>query len=41
VHAGFDRILQALDGKLPAVAEHLETARPDILAFTAFPARWG
>jgi transposase-like protein len=37
VHAQFDRILEALDGKLPAVAEHLETARPDILAFTSFP----
>ena len=37
VHAQFDRILDALDGKLPAVAEHLEHARPDILAFTAFP----
>jgi transposase-like protein len=37
VHAQFDRILDALDGKLPAVAEHLEQARPDILAFTAFP----
>src|SRR3954464_10912882 len=37
VHAQFDRILDALDGKLPAVAEHLEHARSDILAFTAFP----
>src|SRR4051794_40125132 len=37
VHAQFDRILDALEGKLPAVAEHLETARADILAFTAFP----
>src|SRR6185503_10272798 len=37
VHAHFDRILEALDGKLPAIAEHLEQARPDILAFTAFP----
>ncbi len=37
VHAQFDRILDALDGKLPAVAEHLETARADILAFTGFP----
>src|SRR3954453_11709684 len=37
VHAQFDRILDALDGKLPTVAEHLEHARPDILAFTAFP----
>ena len=37
VHAQFDRILDALDGKLPVVAEHLEAARADILAFTAFP----
>ena len=36
VHAQFDRILDALSEKLPAVAEHLENARPDILAFTAF-----
>jgi transposase-like protein len=27
-HAQFDRILDALDGKLPVVAEHLEAARP-------------
>jgi transposase-like protein len=37
VHAQFDRILDALEGKLPTVAEHLEGARADILAFTAFP----
>ena len=37
VHAQFDRVLDALEGKLPAVAEHLEGARADILAFTAFP----
>jgi transposase-like protein len=37
VHAQFNRILDALDGKLPAVAEHLEAARADILAFTGFP----
>jgi transposase-like protein len=37
VHAQFDRVLDALDGKLPAVAEHLDTARADVLAFTAFP----
>jgi transposase-like protein len=37
VHAQFDRILDALDGKLPAVAAHLLAARDDILAFTAFP----
>jgi transposase-like protein len=37
VHAQFDRILDALEDKLPTVAEHLEAARADILAFTAFP----
>ena len=37
VHAQFDRVVDALATKLPEVAEHLETARADILAFTAFP----
>lgn len=37
VHAQFDRVLDTLAGKLPAVAEHLETARADILAFTTYP----
>ena len=37
VHAQFDRILDALVDKLPAVAEHLDAARSDILAFTSFP----
>jgi transposase-like protein len=37
VHAQFDRIVDALTGKLPAAAEHLQDAREDILAFTAFP----
>ncbi len=37
VHAQFDRVLDALASKLPAVADHLESARADILAFTAFP----
>jgi putative transposase len=37
VHAQFDRVVDALEGKLPAVAAHLENARADILAFTAFP----
>ena len=37
MHAQFDRILDALAEKLPAVAEHLDAARADILAFTAFP----
>jgi len=37
VHAQFDRVVDALHEKLPAVAEHLETARADVLAFTPFP----
>ena len=37
VHAQFDRIIDTLAEKLPAVAEHLENARADLLAFTAFP----
>ena len=37
VYAQFDRIVDALQQKLPTVAAHLEAARADILAFTAFP----
>src|SRR5215216_813424 len=37
VHAQFDHVLAALTDKLPRVAEHLEAARADVLAFTAFP----
>ena len=37
VHAQFDRVIDALVHKLPAVADHLQNARADILAFTAFP----
>ncbi len=37
VHAQFDRVVQALTEKLPKVAQHLEEARADILAFTVFP----
>ena len=37
VHAQFDRVLDTLAEKLPAVAEHLDAARGDILAFTSFP----
>ena len=33
----FDRILDALTDKLPTVAAHLDGARADVLAFTAFP----
>ena len=37
VHAQFDRIVDALTDKLPAVAAHLDEARADILAFTSYP----
>jgi transposase-like protein len=37
VHAQFTRVLDALAEKLPQVAAHLDAARDDILAFTAFP----
>lgn len=37
VHAQFDRVLDALAQKMPEVHDHLDTARGDILAFTAFP----
>jgi transposase-like protein len=37
MHAQFDRVLGALADKLLRVAEHLEAARADALAFTAFP----
>jgi putative transposase len=37
VHAQFDRILDALQHKLPKAFAHLDAARADILAFTVFP----
>ncbi|UTT61272.1 IS256 family transposase [Cellulosimicrobium cellulans] len=37
VNAQFDRLLDYVAGKLPTVAEHLDAARADILAFTGFP----
>jgi transposase-like protein len=37
VNAQFDRVLEGMYEKLPQVAEHLELARADILAFTVFP----
>lgn len=37
VNAQFDRTLDYVTEKLPPVAEHLEGARADILAFTGFP----
>jgi len=37
VNAQFERLLDYVGEKLPEVAEHLDTAREDVLAFTAFP----
>jgi len=37
VHAQFERVVDALTEKLPAVTAHLDDARADILAFTGFP----
>ena len=37
VHAQFDKMLAALGEQLPDVADYLDEARADILAFTAFP----
>jgi mutator family transposase len=39
VVAQYDRVLDALSDKLPKFAEHLDAARADLLAFTAFPKR--
>ena len=37
VAAQYDRIIDALTDKLPKVADHLEDARADLLAFRTFP----
>ena len=37
VNAQFERLLDYVSEKLPDVAEHLDAARADLLAFTAFP----
>jgi putative transposase len=37
VAAQFDRVVDGLSAKFPAAAEHLDTARADLLTFTAFP----
>jgi len=37
VHAQYDRLTSAIAEKLPKVAEHLDAARADVLAFTSFP----
>jgi putative transposase len=37
VHTQFDRVVAALAEKYPDAAEHLEAARDELLAFTAYP----
>jgi transposase-like protein len=37
VHAQYDKMLDTLAETLPAVHEHLDAARADVLAFTSFP----
>jgi len=37
VHDQFDRVLDTPTHKLPKVAEHPDSARADVLAFTGFP----
>ena len=37
VHAQFDKLIDSVTRSLPAVAEHLDAARADVLAFTSFP----
>ncbi len=37
VHAQFDKLLDSVATKLPQAHEHLDAARADVLAFTAFP----
>ena len=37
VNAQHDRLLDYVDGKLPAVFDHLDQARADLLAFTSLP----
>jgi putative transposase len=37
VHAQFDRVVAALAERFPDAAEHLDAARADLLAFTAYP----
>jgi len=37
VKAQFDRVVAAIAEKFPAAADHLDDARADLLAFTAFP----
>ena len=39
VHAQHARVVASLEAKHPDAAEHLDQARPDLLAFTGFPRR--
>jgi len=37
VHAQYDKLLDFVAAKLPAVADHLDASRADVLACTTFP----
>ncbi|GAA4728594.1 hypothetical protein GCM10023350_09690 [Nocardioides endophyticus] len=37
VHAQYDKLLDRIETSLPEVHDHLDAARADVLAFTAFP----
>ncbi len=37
VRQQFDRVVEAIERKFPAAAEHLDEARADLLALTTFP----
>lgn len=37
VRAQFTRVVTTIEARFPAAAEHLDTARDDLLAFTGFP----
>jgi transposase-like protein len=37
VHAQYDRVIDALEPKYREAAEHLDAARAELLAFTAYP----
>jgi transposase-like protein len=37
VHTQFDRVVEALSDNYPEAAEHLDAARAELLAFTAYP----
>jgi putative transposase len=37
VHAQYARVVEAIGARFPAAAEHLDAARDELLAFTAYP----